>query len=646
MGAVYRAWQKSLDRCVAIKILPPGLAGHDASFVERFKREAKAMARLKHPGIVAVYDAGETADGLLYFVMECIEGTDLQHLIGSRCRIAAAEALEIAARVCEALGYAHLQGIVHRDIKPSNILIGEGNVVKVTDFGLVKSTRPDSSTLTLSNMPMGTFDFMAPEALQDASSVDLRADLYAVGVVLYQMLTGKLPRGRFELPSQLSPDLDRNVDRILDRALKIEREDRYPDAAEFLADIETVRGRAKAGASMVARRVVRPKSQRRVRAMLAAGAVALVGLLAVLLFSSRLRPEAGRIALQAPPAGASLTGGLLLSWSGDGLEPANLSFDVAIASEGKPPTVKRVGGNSLVPTEVEGTVRWKVRPVWQQSPAAEKVGPWSEEKEFTYFPNSLRRIVATHTVVVGMGEDDGIFLIHDEYGLRGAEIDLLRAIFTQILREHGVREKLAITSKEKVWGAGFLQLLDTDSSVDLLASGISITESRRKQFAMDFTDPTFEYYQSLITRAPMLGFRAGMIAVDPIGVVEHTSNETYARGVLGASADEHLSVYRNSGAYDQMLNDLVAGKIDGVLMDKPYALQKIAERKKHNAENGVVLTPWDVSAVNQPGATMEKVGFAVRKSDQLLLREINAQLATMKDARRGLLKKYVPDWND
>ena len=135
MGAVYKARQKELDRIVALKILPPGI-GDDAAFAERFAREAKALARLNHPGIITIHDFGR-ADGLYFFVMEFVDGVNLRQLLASG-RVSPREALAIVPQICDALQYAHDQGIVHRDIKPENILLDRRGRVKVADFGLAK----------------------------------------------------------------------------------------------------------------------------------------------------------------------------------------------------------------------------------------------------------------------------------------------------------------------------------------------------------------------------------------------------------------------------------------------------------------------------------------------------------------------------
>jgi serine/threonine protein kinase/formylglycine-generating enzyme required for sulfatase activity len=243
MGAVYRGTQINLDREVAIKILPPALDeddGDHANYAERFKNEARAMAKLSHPGIVSVYDFGETAGGMLHIVMEFIEGTDVRKMVSEQGRLHSAHALAVTAHVCDALQYAHDRNIVHRDIKPANIMVGYDGAVKVADFGLAKMSKAGESGLTRSGVAMGTLHYMAPEALMLGSSVDHRADIYAVGVMLYYMLTGKLPQGMFELPSLQIPGLDPRYDKIIAKALRDDRDIRYQSAAELRQDLDGI----------------------------------------------------------------------------------------------------------------------------------------------------------------------------------------------------------------------------------------------------------------------------------------------------------------------------------------------------------------------------------------------------------------------
>ncbi|MEO5802510.1 MAG: protein kinase [Verrucomicrobiota bacterium] len=262
MGAVYKARQKELDRLVALKILPPGI-GDEAGFAERFSREAKALAKLNHPGIVTIHDFGR-ADGLYYFVMEFVDGVNLRQLLqGSR--ISPREALAIVPQICDALQFAHDHGIVHRDIKPENILMDRRGRVKVADFGLAKLVGVDStasfgvppsggssaanpdrlkaelrtSELTEAGKVMGTPNYMAPEQKEHPNEVDHRADIYALGVVFYQMLTGELPGKRIEAPSK-KVHIDVRLDEIVLRALESKPELRYQQASQFKTQVETI----------------------------------------------------------------------------------------------------------------------------------------------------------------------------------------------------------------------------------------------------------------------------------------------------------------------------------------------------------------------------------------------------------------------
>ncbi len=240
MGAVYKAMQVSLDRAVAIKVLPGDLVlDEDSQFAERFKNEARTMAKMSHPSIVNVWDFGETRTGLLFIVMEFIDGTDVARMILSQGKLPEEYALSITAHVCDALNYAHRSGIIHRDIKPANILINRDGAVKVADFGLAKQSDPAVRGLTKTNMAMGTPDFVAPEAFIPGIPMDGRADLYAIGVMLFQMLTGELPRGLWTLPgSRLGTDP--RFDAIIAKAMQTDRECRYQSAAEIRRELDTI----------------------------------------------------------------------------------------------------------------------------------------------------------------------------------------------------------------------------------------------------------------------------------------------------------------------------------------------------------------------------------------------------------------------
>ena len=246
MGAVYKARQPNLDRYVALKILPPEV-GKDPAFAERFMREARALAMLNHSGIVAVYDFGE-ADGLYYFVMEYVDGANLRQTIATG-GLTPPEALAIVPQICDALQCAHDEGVVHRDIKPENILIDKRGRVKIADFGLAKLLGVDAEdsaaekpfTLTGTHQVMGTPHYMAPEQMQGSSAVDHRADIYSLGVVFYEMLTGELPIGRFEPPSK-KVRIDVRLDEVVLRSLESKPDLRYQHASDVKTDVESIVG--------------------------------------------------------------------------------------------------------------------------------------------------------------------------------------------------------------------------------------------------------------------------------------------------------------------------------------------------------------------------------------------------------------------
>src|ERR1035437_8129023 len=237
MGMVYKARQPRLDRFVALKILPVECAQHP-SFAERFNREAKALAKLNHPGIVDVYDFGQTGQ-YYYFVMEYVDGMNLRRLLNDQ-HVAPRQALELVVQICTALQYAHDEGVVHRDIKPENILLTKKGQVKIADFGVAKllGAVPDTA-LTMSQAAMGTLNYMAPEQRENAQKVDHRADIYSLGVVFYEMLTGEVPMGRFEPPSK-RVQVDVRLDEVVLRALEREPARRYQHVSEVKNSVETI----------------------------------------------------------------------------------------------------------------------------------------------------------------------------------------------------------------------------------------------------------------------------------------------------------------------------------------------------------------------------------------------------------------------
>lgn len=250
MGAVYKAKQRGLDRLVAVKILPPEYS-QDPAFAERFQREAKALAQLSHPNIVGVHDIGQAfpsppaplpegaSGGYCYFVMEYVDGVNLRQAMRAG-QLTPAEALKIVPQICDALQFAHDEGIVHRDIKPENILIDKKGRVKIADFGLAKLLgKTHDVSLTGTQQMMGTLHYMAPEQIEGARDVDHRADIYSLGVTFYEMLTGELPLGRFAAPSK-KVQIDVRLDEVVLRSLEKEPEQRYQHASEIKTEVEGI----------------------------------------------------------------------------------------------------------------------------------------------------------------------------------------------------------------------------------------------------------------------------------------------------------------------------------------------------------------------------------------------------------------------
>lgn len=237
MGAVYRARQPHLDREVALKILPPSLAER-SGFLDRFTREGQLLAKLSHPNIVAVHDFGESG-GYCFLLMEFVDGVNLRQAMRAE-RFTPEQALEVVPKVCEALQFAHDEGILHRDIKPENILLDAKGRVKIADFGIAKliGDAAEGPSLTRSAVP-GTPQYMAPEQIEQPDRVDHRADIFSLGVVFYEMLTGELPMGRFPAPSERSR-VSGEVDEIVLRSLEKDRDRRQQSAEEVRTQISEV----------------------------------------------------------------------------------------------------------------------------------------------------------------------------------------------------------------------------------------------------------------------------------------------------------------------------------------------------------------------------------------------------------------------
>lgn len=288
MGRVYKAYDKELDRPIALKVLQPQFTS-DANAMQRFKQELLLASRISHKNILRIHDLGE-ADGVKFISMAFVDGEDLHHLIREQGKLPLPRAINIAHQLCEALDAAHSEGVVHRDLKPQNVLMGKHDHVYISDFGLAKSLESSSAGMTRTGQYLGTPKYMAPEQVE-AKPVDNRTDLYALGLIFFEMVTGAEPfKGDSTLqimyrrvkekppnPKQFSPDLPDNISRIILRCLERDPAHRYQNAKEILADLEA--GKATSAGSAL--RIPLPELGRRWWYVLGAAVVVIAGLLAV-----------------------------------------------------------------------------------------------------------------------------------------------------------------------------------------------------------------------------------------------------------------------------------------------------------------------------------------------------------------------------
>jgi hypothetical protein len=301
MGEVWLARHETLDKDVAVKILPLEKVEGDRESVQRFIREAQSAARLEHPNIVQVLDAG-SSEGVHYIVMQFVDGTDLQQVIRKRGKLAVGEALSVAKKVAQALGAAHRIGLIHRDIKPANVLVTKQGKVMVTDFGLARSV-DSGGTLTTAEQIIGTPQYLSPEQAQ-GEKLDGRTDLYSLGAMLYTLLSGKMPfTGNSPLSIALKhcdaksvpeplrksdPAIPEEAEALVAKLMAKKREERFQSAEEVVAAIDRIKSANAGVVTVTSDKVLTP--QRRRRLMMVGAGFGIGGLFLLIIVLGILGP--------------------------------------------------------------------------------------------------------------------------------------------------------------------------------------------------------------------------------------------------------------------------------------------------------------------------------------------------------------------
>ena len=365
--------------------------------------------------------------------------------------------------------------------------------------------------------------------------------------------------------------------------------------------------------------------------------------------SSQSGQGGSTVTLTSPDNDVTCLGSTQFEWSENGLEVAKLDgFEVEIAQSGMTPVLTRIGVRYSYPLQqISGALAWRVRPIYKGGGS----GLWSDQRKLIHDQDVLSRILRTHELHLGHAESGNNFISGESGNLSGFDVDLVKELVTRILHRRDPNANLKFVPHASRWTRmdadgkpeRFLNLLRRDPTIDLLASGISITAERQRE-GLAFTLPVLVYPQTLITLKDAPGFVNGKPAFQRLGAVDGTTNMALARQIQKTSPELEVLPYAGSGAHEKMLKALFETReIDGALADKPLTHRKIKNFQGNGTD--AEFNTVDILEVNGQAIAPEKIGFVLRPGDIDLKEALNREIADTVEFRRDLVKKYLPSLN-
>jgi ABC-type amino acid transport substrate-binding protein len=335
----------------------------------------------------------------------------------------------------------------------------------------------------------------------------------------------------------------------------------------------------------------------------------------------------------SPDEGAAFVGGgLKYEWDTREQQAKNIVYEVERRNKEGVVDIVVVPQKSFVEHTFQGPIEWRVRAKWTDSYGEQHSGPWTQFSKVTYFINSLEKIRSTGRLTIAVSDEDA----HYEDGkVTGYEVELLREIFSSYLRRNSISHQLKLDFHIEPWSESFLTLAQSPE-IDLLAAGLTVTEERSRRYGLVFSNAVNEYPHSLLTRPGISPLSEGKLAIHSLAVSQGTSNETFGRDVLAKASSALIKQYSGSNVYSDMIWGLISGKVDGVLLDKPYA----TKWRAHFASQGYSLIQTDLTEEEVKGALAEKIAVATRQGNESIIEVVNEGLSSLSSTRTALLKKF------